>query len=335
MMSSANFRQKKIKISIYFGVFLGLILCLSVPETFYRGLQNRFVMVYSKITASKHKQVNDEAYRDIQEVALLEKIHLLEEQMQALHMQNFASPFFSEILSPYFKNLILGRVIYRDYSYWGSSCWVNVGKEHGVKKNSPVVVRKFLIGLIDYVGEKQSRVRLITDVGMKPSVVAVRGGIHAWVALEQLFSLISRIENLSDQKLEEKYASIKLLKQAASHIHVDEENTFQLRGVLYGRGGALWQPHASSLHGDLFGFIKGKNLMPGDILITTGLDGIFPPGLLVAEITKILPETEGACCLRIEADSLAKNCSLESAFLILPPMEFNPNDRPDIFGLLW
>nr|NGX36367.1 hypothetical protein [Candidatus Anoxychlamydiales bacterium] len=75
------------------------------------------------------------------------------------------------------------KVIFRSPTSWSSSLWINVGDKNNeevskliIAKNSPVVLGQNLIGVVEYVGYNKSRVRLITDAGLIPSVRALRGG---------------------------------------------------------------------------------------------------------------------------------------------------------------
>lgn len=331
-------RHKKHRLYVYLVISLIIVLCWSLPRPFYENIQKRFIAVYTRIFC-KHTEVSplDDAIQNIENIILKDRIAVLEERLQAYEAANYTPSVFSEILSPYFRKLIASRVIYRDPSHWGSSCWVNVGKEQKIQKNSPVLSGKVLVGLVDYVGEQQSRIRLITDVGMQPSVIAVRGGIQARLVKDQIHDLSKNLERLPDTYIleKDKYEKVDQLEEIYSSIQCNEENSLLLRGTLSGNGGPLWKDETLVLHGEGFCFSDGKSLRTGDILITTGLDGVFPPGLYVAEITKVCPPREGACSYKIEAKSLASDLTNLSSVLILPVMEFNPNDRPDIFGLLW
>ncbi len=78
----------------------------------------------------------------------------------------------------------LGRIIYRDPSAWSSTCWIDAGEENNallgktiIAKNSPVISGSALVGVIEFVGKRQSRVRLITDSSLKTAVRAVRGAV--------------------------------------------------------------------------------------------------------------------------------------------------------------
>ncbi|SYX08498.1 rod shape-determining protein MreC,rod shape-determining protein MreC,rod shape-determining protein MreC [Chlamydia poikilotherma] len=336
--SVAYRRHRKNRLYVYLVIALSIILCWSLPKPFYENLQKHFIFLYTRVFFKQGEVVPiDYSIQDVENIILKDRIAILEERLQAYEVANYTPPLFSEILSPYFRKLIASRVIYRDPSHWGSSCWINVGKEQKIQKNSPVLSGKVLVGLVDYVGEQQSRIRLITDVGMQPSVIAVRGGVQAWLIKDQIQSLTKHLERLSDSYIleKDKYEKIDQLEELNSFIHYNDETTLLLRGTLSGSGGPLWKDETLILHGEGFCFSDGKGLRVGDILITTGLDGVFPPGLFVAEITKVCRPREGACSYKVEAKSLAEDLTDLSSVLILPAMEFNPNDRPDIFGLLW
>lgn len=336
--SVAYRRHRKNKLYVYLVLALSVILCWSLPRPFYENIQKHFVSLYARVFFKRSGVPSiDYTIQDVENIILKDRIAILEERLQAYEVANYTPPVFSEILSPYFRKLITSRVIYRDPAHWGSSCWINVGKNQKIQKNSPVLSGKVLVGLVDYVGEQQSRIRLITDVGMQPSVIAVRGGIQAWLVKDQIQGLTKHLERLSDSYIleKDKYEKVDQLEELSSSIQCSDDNTLLLRGTLSGSGGPLWKDETLVLHGEGFCFSDGKGLRVGDILITTGLDGVFPPGLFVAEITKVCQPREGACSYKIEAKSLAEDLTNLSSVLILPAMEFNPNDRPDIFGLLW
>src|SRR5258708_1966782 len=67
-----------------------------------------------------------------------------------------------------------------------------------IAKNSPVVLGASLVGVVDFVGKKQSRIRLITDSGLSPSVRAVRGAIQNRELAALLQTVLSRVETRED-----------------------------------------------------------------------------------------------------------------------------------------
>lgn len=330
-------RNKKSKYTIYVFVCCGVLGCWSIPKEISESLQGGFVALYSRVFPKPELSSSQHSVLDVENLLLKEYITTLKQKFLSKEVSQQQPPLFSEILSPYFQNLIEGRVIYRDPAHWASSCWVDVGKDKGVKKNSPVLSGKVLVGLVDYVGEKQSRVRLITDEGMKPSVIAMRGNIQIWWIQQKINELSCLLEWLPHNYIleKDKYEKLSQLRELSESIQAEGDNQESLRGTLSGVGGPLWKQETMVLRGEGFCFEEGKTLCPEDILVTTGLDGVFPPGLPVAKVSKVIPPRDGACAFNIKAEPLESQISTLSHLFILPPMEFNPNDRPDIFGLLW
>jgi rod shape-determining protein MreC len=210
--------------------------------------------------------------------------------------------------------VIPARIIFRSTTSWNSSVWVNVGKSSNdaigkqiIVKNSPVLAGTALVGVVDYVGENQSRIRLITDSGLNPSVRVSRG----------------------------------------SHLLA--------KGELHGYSDPLWRSPGHTLHGIGFNYdfadeqgpardlrtgeiIDSKEkgtgmalLKVNDLLVTTGMDGVFPPGLPVATVTKINPLKEGDYYYELEAKPLAQDLNNLSLVFILSPVGYDPMDKPAAF----
>lgn len=193
------------------------------------------------------------------------------------------------------------RVIFRSPNSWNSSFWVDVGEENNISlgeqvvaKNSPVVLGDAIVGVVDYVGKKQSRVRLITDMGLNPSVRVFREG--------------------------------RLLA----------------KGELSGKSHPLWRAHSQTLQGIGFNYdfadsegpardlrtgepqgVKGPNLpilLPNDLLVTTGMDGVFPAGFKAGTVISVKPLKEGDYYYGLEALPAAGNLEELSLVFILPPI---------------
>src|SRR5579872_6035397 len=207
------------------------------------------------------------------------------------------------------------RVTFREPDSWSSSVWVNVGERENqisgktiVAKNSPVLSGSALVGVVEYVGFRRSRVRLITDAGLVPSVRAVRGGEQNRFLLRQIEEVISLLELRSElfgsqEEAKAIWQTLHFLKEKASIIKPD---LFLAKGELHGSSQPLWRSRGQVLWGLGFNYdypdaegpardlrtgeIYGKNeksgalalLRAGDMLLTTGLDGLFPSGLPVA-----------------------------------------------------
>jgi len=260
---------------------------------------------------------------------------------------------------------IPARVIFRSNSSWSSSLWINVGSSDNekntrtiIEKNSPVVIGKSIIGVIDYVGKHQSRVRLITDSGLTPSVRASRGESQNRLLRENLHSLAGSLSTRNNlfNSTQEKTKFIQTLNHLKKQIHIDEETWLLAKGELQGRSYPLWRSPGQNLKGIGFNYDypdaegpardlrSGQPLnapdtiesMPiiqeGDLLVTTGLDGVFPAGLLVAEVSKIHLLREGDYFYELEAKPTAGNFDDLSLVFVLPPVGFSLSDQPPIIG---
>ena len=58
-------------------------------------------------------------------------------------------------------------------------------------------------------------------------------------------------------------------------------------------------------------------LKEGDLLVTSGLDGVFPPGIRVGTVTSITPPKEGSYAYDIEVRPAADHLNdLETVFIL-------------------
>lgn len=240
---------------------------------------------------------------------------------------------------------IPAKVIYRSPSAWNSTLWVNAGEKNGIELNSPVVIGDAIIGVIDYLGTNQSRVRLITDSGLTPAVRAVRGGLQ-----QEYFAL--RLEELEDFLLrhgeffetpEQKNFLLRVLEKMQSRLKSTPDTLMLAKGEVQGSGAPLWRSSGKILQGIGFNYDfpdeeggardlrTGKRednwndeelplVQPQDLLITTGMDGVFPPGLKVATVSEVYPLKEGDIAYQLRAYPVAKDLDNLSVVYILKPV---------------
>jgi cell shape-determining protein MreC len=242
-------------------------------------------------------------------------------------------------------------VIQRSPSTWNSSLWINVGRTTNttlgvevVALNSPVVVGNSLVGMVDYVGERQSRVRLISDSGLSPAVRVVRGQpstLRLVETIELLREQIKERPELANGHSKDLQALLEELHHAASR---EQELLPLAKGELHGSSAPLWKSQGHCLKGigfnydfadeygparDLrfgtpYGSGRNDNTSPialvkeGDLLMTTGMDGIFPAGLQVGYVTKVLPLQEGDYYYELEAKPAAGNLDELTLVFVLP-----------------
>lgn len=238
------------------------------------------------------------------------------------------------------------KVIVRDPSSWSSSLWIDVGERENrvlgkkvVAKNSPVLFGTTLVGVVEQVSEKQSRVRLVTDARLMPSVRAVRGKeqnrfllehldalLFALEAREDLISIpdsLLKLKQLLQQPMQESYLAKGILAGTQrSHFRTRSQ---VLRGVGFNADFADREGPARDLrNGVPYGSRNSASsvaiLKTGDLLVTTGLDGVFPAGLRVGIVTHVEPLKEGASSYEIEARSTAGNLDELTHLVVLPPL---------------
>ena len=234
-------------------------------------------------------------------------------------------------------------VIYRDPSSWSSSLWIGVGEEDNqeigypiVARNSPVVEGSCLVGVVEYVGKRQSRVRLITDSGLTPAVRVVRGGVPQ--------EMISLIDALSE-KLKERsdlFEFANQLQGLKEKLGFERDAIYLAKGELRGNGAPFWRSRQPILRGVGFNYDyadaegparelrTGKILttldkpipliIEGDHLVTSGLDGVFPKGISVAVATSVLPLKEGSYAYEIEARPTACCLNDLKVVFVLPSL---------------
>lgn len=283
----------------------------------------------------------------------VERIHNLKvENSDELYWKEFFSRRAKELKNNLLSNLqaIPADVVYRDPSSWSSSIWINMGHSTNEKlerkiidKNSPVVVGSSLIGVVEFVGQQRSRVRLITDSGCTPAVRALRGTSQDFAIQELVRSLYDRLDPREDifQNQKEKEQFLQALQTLSHRMSQSGRNLYLAKGEIHGCNQPLWRARQQSLKGigfnyafsdeegpsrSLFQYAKGLSepsdiapiLQVGDLLVTTGFDGIFPPGLQVAQVTKIGELQEGCYAYSLEAKPTAGNLHDLHTVFVLP-----------------
>lgn len=301
-----------------------------------------------------HLQVDHIREWFLSEDRIQEQIELLK-SMNSASSHESEKPFLQRRCQEIMKVLQLkskaipAKVIFREPGSWSNYIWINVGEvdnkhlqEAVIAKNSPVVIGNSVVGVIDLIHKTQSRVRLITDNRLTIAVRAVRGKQQDHFLLEQLKALLFSLEknqNSCSQEIQEAISALTRLK--AQLIPVDQ-NIYLAKGELQGTGRPLWRSCGSFLKGTGFnydfsdeegsardlrsGLTYEKASKPssivllsvGDLLITTGLDGVFPAGLHVGVVSKVDILQEGQCFYHLEAMATA-GCFDELSFVCVLP----------------
>lgn len=255
-----------------------------------------------------------------------------------------------------FKNrlqAIPARVIFRSFDSWNQELWINIGdssnqssEDPAIALNSPVVLGNAIVGVIDFVGQGQSRVRLITDSRLNPSVRASRGGEQDFHLNEQIESLLLQMALKKQIALSnDEHAQLaQLLSKLQQGLQPFKRTWYLAKGELMGSPSSARIGHAIALKGTGFNYDfpddegdsrdlrSGKSLQNqdeqaisilkvNDILVTTGMDGIFPPGFQVGVVTRIGLLKEGDYFYDLEAQPIAWPLEELSLVFVLPPLK--------------
>lgn len=334
---------------------IGMILLLmSLPRTAVEGVRGTTVAMIAPIA-----ELMTLAQTSITQ---LSKPDILPEEVEKLKLQNELLVREVETLKEMMHyrtaklpSALPARVIFRSPSSWNSSLWINIGKsDHSsLIKNSPVVVGSSIVGVIDYVGNHQSRVRLITDSGLAPSVRVSRGHIQSRMAIENLTRVIYYLQARADMPNNQQV--IQELLNLKKNMSKNEQTWALAKGEIHGSSKPLWRASGTTLKGIGFNYDfaddegPARDLRTGepinqnqvptmpllkvnDLLITTGMDGVFPPGLRVAEITKVDLLREGDYYYTLEAKPTAGNLDDLSLVFVIPPLGYDANDQPPRIG---
>lgn len=219
--------------------------------------------------------------------------------LSSAHQKDLTLELESTLLS------IPASVVMRLESSWTDTLWIRVGERDNralgrvvVEKNSPVVVGDAILGVVDYVGEQRSSVKLLGAKSFNPSVRAVR-----WLDGHPVFLAKGELEGLAEVQMKR---VAPLLKGTGFNYDFpdDEGPARDLRTgeVSKAKGAAL------------------SILEVGDLLVTSGMDGIFPKGFKVARVTKIRPLKEGDYYYDVEAEAVVDDFDSLEVVYVLPPV---------------
>lgn len=212
---------------------------------------------------------------------------------------------------PSFPGSSVAKIIYRNPTNWNECFWVKLDSKNKdqVALGSPALHKNTLIGMVDYIGKTQARVKLLTNSNLTVSVRVARGN-------SQYQDLFSHVNALLSYRLIEESPQIKTpLLELKNQLLKAPQNVFLAKGEIFGSSQPLWRSGSKILMGRGFNasfedhlsvardLKTGKNnsekkaiplIEPDDLLITTGLDGVFPEGLITARVLTVDPLEEGA-----------------------------------------
>lgn len=305
--------KKKISWPILFVLMAALaVLSLSRGASDkIRGFSSSILYPVWELALSVRSSVSDTKNSDLDlrlEQLVLEN-QLLKNEISHLRLGSGGEEL-KDLLSFDFQ-IIPARVIFRSPSTWDNTLWINVGeltnKQLGkqvVQKNSPVIVKKSVVGMVDYVGNRQSRVRLITNSDLSLSV-----RVHRKIGQEVRLLAKGELQGRAEQVGNREYI---LRGIGFNYDYGDKEGPARdLRtGIPEGKGGPAV-----------------LILKKGDLLVTSGLDGVFPAGLHVASIQKIFPLKEGDYYFELEARPTVENLDHLSTVFVLQPLGYSFDEK--------
>jgi rod shape-determining protein MreC len=380
--------EKQMKKSSFFSVFLLLFisagLLIKTPTFIVVGLRGQVSSVLSpfwvlgeKLSHSVSTPINQisnlhhlqsmSSFLTEQNDALTLENTLLKEELLKLRSskfeemtQGFPSDAFEitkeeQLLGKIKSKALVGKIIYRNPASWSSSLWIDLGEEHNSKLdapvialNSPVTSLDSFIGVIDYVGKKQSRIRLITDSGMVTPVRASRGKPVSAFMTEKLRDLqylcSSDLTDLLSP--EEKKQFSLMISSLIEKLSLQSESFYLAKGELKGKSLPLWRSYQQTLEGTGFNYDfsdekgssislnetqalskEAKIISRGDLLVTSGLDGFLPPGLKVGLVKSVSSLKEGAYYFSIDATPSSGSLNEITTVSVLPPLNSIPLEQ--------
>ncbi|MBM3192611.1 MAG: hypothetical protein FJZ59_00055 [Chlamydiae bacterium] len=342
----------------YFLLALLLFILLHLPDLFVSNLRSKTLFAEGRFPTKKllegegellalkieNKKIKD----DLEEIRTwIESVDRIETHVKRIESL-LQDKNYSNLYQTRIRNLLRllekevysveAKVIFRDPTFWGSGFWIDKGEKENrdlktqiIAKNSPVLLGDCLIGIIETVEEKKSYVRLLTDSGLTPAVRAIRGEEANLALLEKVCLLEEQLQSIEGVGTPQFFEELSEIKKALSE---SSQTLYLAKGELRGSSYTLWRSRSSVLRGIGFNYefsdeegrahtihdkLKHPLLQVGDLLVTSGLDGVFPPGLSVARVIKIFSLKEGDFAYEIEASLTAGNLDLITEVQIYPP----------------
>lgn len=290
-----------------------MILALSLPVLLTGGLRSSAAAFLSDLFSTPQKKLtSDELLRrqierlKNQNMLLKDKLVHITQELKTSELFKTEQEALGKMKSSKRRDELIrfmtlqhdgvhAKIVLRPVTSWNSGFWVDQGEETNkrlgytaIGKNSPVLYDGNLIGIVEQVTSKGARIRLLTDPELSIAVRAQRGT-----------DLLAKGELHGSDTVVYCKGSSMLQGQGFNYDFADSEGpAIDLRSK---------DPYIIKI---------------GDILVTSGLDGLFPSGIPVATVKEISPLKEGDYVYSLKAEPLNSLDDLHTVF-ILPPVDFS------------
>jgi len=302
-------KKKKYRMPFLIGIFTFVYLLVT-----YEAPLREQASLFTSALISPFKKPLPKDYRlsqlELENILLKNQIstlkHLTQEKNRIL---NISPESESSLFRPQ-KEIFCGRIVLKNKSTYDYTFWIDLGRKNcpAIGKNSPVCFGPHAIGVVEYVGARTARVRLISDPKLQPSVCAIRGSAtSSWIT--DTLKALAQDERLQTDSAKRAFSV--LTQQLAPSGPTQFLAKGYLEGIHRFQGKNLFK---------VSGFHKDFPLKGGDRLITSGLDGVFPKGLLVAKVVEILAHKPAELTYSLWAEPLYTPLDLPFVF-ILPPLD--------------
>ena len=257
-----------------------------------------------------------------------------------------------------FSPWMAAHIVCHGQTPWTHTAWIDIGSSSSpllfpIERNCPVVFGKALVGIVERVGTKTSLIRLLSDPLLRPSVQVLRTGYD--YRIEEAISYILRQIALKPTLLpkENHQKALKTLLLTLKKTLKAEKRYFFAKGELQGSS-SLYKPHI--FRGIGFNYDTGDELgpprdirtgqvgtagpkipliQPNDLLVTNGLDGMYPRGLEAAYVEQVSPLEEGGVAYEITAKAACPSFLDLHTIAILPPLpQEKETETADLEALL-
>jgi cell shape-determining protein MreC len=283
----------------------------------------------------------EELFKELTELGKSKDSYLVNQEFFKRRTQSLSAYIQS------FSQFALAKVVYKEPFASSSFIWVNLGSSYNdkvgipvIQKNSPVVSGDCVIGIVEEVFAASSKVRLLTDPKLVISVRAKRGASQTKMLQQKALQLLDAIELLPDFNFAQKRELSNLLIDLASNLKSEGHDKCLAKGEVFGSEYSMLRSFSPELLGVGFNYqfkdeegegLELKRTAPllrresiikkGDLLLTTGMDGLFPKDLKVGQVQEVKSLSIGAFSYQIKAKPIIENINEIEFVQILSPLQ--------------